>query len=134
MNIFIEYISPKGECGLDLEFVRDCSTLIVKISCELDHHTSDSLRRKVDSEIQRYLPKNVIFDFTGVRFMDSSGIGMIMGRYKNIKRYDGKTVMANVRPEIMRVFEISGITKIIPQYKSTAKALESMKGGRKDAI
>ncbi|MGE5474248.1 MAG: anti-sigma F factor antagonist [Ignavibacteriales bacterium] len=119
---------------MDLEFVKELSTLIVKINCELDHHSSDSLRRKVDGEIQRYMPQNLVFDFDGVRFMDSSGIGMIMGRYKNIKRYDGKAVMANVRPEIKRIFEMSGITKIIPQYANLAKALEGIQGGKKDAI
>jgi len=119
---------------LDLEFVKELNTLIVKINCELDHHTSDSLRRKVDSEIQRYMPRNVVFDFEGVRFMDSSGIGMVMGRYKNIKRYEGKAVMASLRPEIKRIFEMSGITKIIPQFTNVAKALESMQGGKKDAI
>lgn len=119
---------------MDLEFIKELSALVVKINCELDHHSSDLLRRKVDGELQRYMPKNLIFDFDGVGFMDSSGIGMIMGRYKNIKSYDGKAVMANVRPEIKRIFEISGITKIIPQYANLAKALESIQGGRKDAI
>jgi len=57
-----------------------------------------------------------------------------MGRYKNIKRYEGKAVMASLRPEIKRIFEMSGITKIIPQFTNVAKALESMQGGKKDAI
>jgi len=126
--------SHEGGDALDLKFVKELNVLIVKINCELDHHTSDSLRRRVDGEIQRYMPKNVVFDFDGVGFMDSSGIGMVMGRYKNIKRYEGKAVMANVRPEIKRILEMSGITKLIPQYTSVAKALESMQGGSKDAI
>ena len=49
---------------------------------EIDHHTSEKIRKRADYEIQIHIPKKVIFDFENVTFMDSSGIGMIIGRYK----------------------------------------------------
>lgn len=112
--------------NLELEFLKENKTLIVRLNCELDHHTSETVRRRVDNDIQRYAPKRLIFDFSGVRFMDSSGIGVIMGRYKNVQRANGTTIMVNVRPEVNKVFEISGIKKLIPQYDNVNQALQSM--------
>ena len=111
---------------MKLEFLPESRTLIVKIDCEIDHHTSETIRRKVDGEIQRLTPRKVIFDFSGVSFMDSSGIGVIMGRYKNVQRVNGATIMVNVKPAVNKVFEISGITKLIPQFDNINQALESM--------
>ena len=111
---------------MNLEFIEEKRTLIIKIDCELDHHTSEAIRRRVDGEIQRLEPKKLIFDFSGVNFMDSSGIGVIMGRYKNIQRVKGIAIMVNVKPEVKKVFDIAGITKIIPQYDNINQALQSM--------
>lgn len=111
---------------MDLEFLPENRTLIVRINCEMDHHTSETIRRRVDGEIQRLSPQKLVFDFSGVSFMDSSGIGVIMGRYKNIQRTNGTAVMVNVKPEVRKVFEISGVTKLIPQYDNIKQALQNM--------
>lgn len=108
---------------MEIQYLKDSRTILVKIDCELDHHSSNSIRRRVDGDIQRYAPKNIVFDFEGVRFMDSSGIGLIMGRYKNIARFDGRAGMINVRPEVKRLFEMSGLSKLIPHYDSLDKAI-----------
>lgn len=111
---------------MELDFLPESRTLVVKIDCELDHHTSETVRRRVDNEIQRIMPKKLIFDFSGVNFMDSSGIGVIMGRYKSIQRANGTAAMVNIRPEVKRVFDISGVTKVIRHYSSIKQALENM--------
>lgn len=54
--------------------------LILKITEEIDHHTTEKIRRKMDNEITRYMPRKVLFDFNEVSFMDSAGIGLIIGR------------------------------------------------------
>ena len=56
--------------------------LILKITEEIDEHTTKEIRRRADYEIERYMPKRVVFDFDSVTFMDSAGIGLIIGRYK----------------------------------------------------
>lgn len=61
-------------------FIEDKS-LIFEVTEELDHHTCEKIRKRADYEIQRFMPKKVIFDFLKVRFMDSAGIGLILGRY-----------------------------------------------------
>ena len=60
------------------------------------------------------MPRKTIFDFSGVTFMDSAGIGMVIGRYKMVAMLGGKVAMINVKPSIKKVFEMSGILKIIP--------------------
>ena len=99
---------------MEARFLSPSRTLVIKIQDEIDHHSSEAIRKRIDKEIQRYMPLVVVFDFSGVKFMDSSGIGMIIGRYKNIQRLNGKAFMTNVRPEIKRIFEMSGLFKIIP--------------------
>ena len=54
--------------------------LILKVTEEIDHHTTEKIRRKMDNEITRYMPRKVLFDFNEVSFMDSAGIGLIIGR------------------------------------------------------
>ena len=86
----------------------------MQITEEIDHHTTEEIRRKADYEITRYMPRKVIFDFNKVTFMDSAGIGMLIGRYKVAKMLGSTIEMINVKPSIKKVFEMSGILKIIP--------------------
>ena len=94
-------------------FVED-KVLVFEITEELDHHISEIIRRRIDYEIQRFMPKRVILDFNRVVFMDSAGVGLVIGRYKTACSYGTKLEMVNVSPKIRRVFEMAGILKIIP--------------------
>ena len=67
------------------------------------------------------MPKRVIFDFNRVVFMDSAGIGLVIGRYKTASSLGGKLEMINVGENLKRVFEMSGILKIIPIIESNEK-------------
>lgn len=88
--------------------------LVLELTEEIDHHTTEKIRRRADYEIQRHIPRKTIFDFSGVTFMDSAGIGMVIGRYKMISMLGGKVSMINVKPNVKKIFEMSGILKIIP--------------------
>ena len=96
------------------EYIKKDKLLILKITEEIDHHSCEKIKKRADYEIQIHIPKKVVFDFENVNFMDSSGIGMIIGRYKLISMFGGKTSMINVKPVIKKVFEMSGILKLIP--------------------
>lgn len=67
---------------MEVEYQKEDKQLVIKLTDEIDHHTAEKIRRKADYEIQRYMPKKVVFDFTYVNFMDSAGIGLLIGRYK----------------------------------------------------
>lgn len=88
--------------------------LIFRITEEIDHHTTEKIRRKMDNEITKYMPRKIVFDFNQVTFMDSAGIGMLIGRYKIAKMLGGGAELINVNASIRKIFEMSGVLKIIP--------------------
>ena len=89
--------------------------LIFKIKEEIDDYKVQEIRRKADNEIQRFMPKRVIFDFDKVSFMDSAGIGLLIGRYKFVNLIGGSLEIANLTSSIRRIFEMSGILRLIPE-------------------
>ena len=95
--------------------------LVFEITEELDHHACEIIRRRADYEIQRFMPKKVLFDFNRVIFMDSAGIGLVVGRYKTVNSLGGSLEMVNVSDKLKRVFEMSGILKIIPIIENREK-------------
>lgn len=99
---------------MNTKYIQEDKLLLLQITEEIDHHTTEEIRRKADNEITRYMPRKVIFDLGKVTFMDSAGIGMVIGRYKIIKTFGGKLEMMNVKPSIKKIFEMSGVLKIIP--------------------
>ena len=99
---------------MNIHYNKEDKLLVMEITEEIDHHTTEKIRRRADYEIQRYMPKKALFDFNSVSFMDSSGIGMVVGRYKLLAMLGGSLELANVKPNLEKVFEMSGVTKIIP--------------------
>ncbi len=98
---------------MKVTYKSDKKTLILQINEEIDHCVAEKIRNRADFEIQKYMPKKVLMDFKNVSFMDSAGIGMILGRYKNINMLGGILEIINVTPSIKKVLEMSGILKII---------------------
>ncbi|HKL98632.1 MAG TPA: anti-sigma F factor antagonist [Mobilitalea sp.] len=98
--------------------------LVIKLNEELDHHNAISIREKADKLIDRNHIKNIIFDFTGAGFMDSAGIGVIMGRYKKVIFIGGKIAVVSVNATVDRVFRLSGLYKIIEKFDSLENALK----------
>jgi stage II sporulation protein AA (anti-sigma F factor antagonist) len=70
--------------------------LTIKITEEIDECSVQKIRRKVDYEFERYMPKEIIFDFDSVTFMDSAGIGFLIGRYKMANMLGSQLKMANL--------------------------------------
>ena len=70
---------------MNVNYEKENKNLLFEITEEIDHHIAEELRRKADYEIEKYMPRKVTFDFNKVTFMDSAGIGMVLGRYKMMK-------------------------------------------------
>lgn len=103
---------------MNTKYEEEDKLLIFEITEEIDHHSSEKIRRKMDNEIEKYMPKKIVFDFNQVTFMDSSGIGMLMGRYKAVRRLGGVAELINVKPSVKKIFEMCGLLKVIPiNYK-----------------
>lgn len=111
---------------MQLNFKSIDKTLVVSITGEIDHHTSETARDKIDSRLDSNPVKNLIFDFGGVTFMDSAGIGVILGRYKRITLLGGKIAIVNTRPQIKRILQVCGIAKIAGLYDGVNSALLHM--------
>ena len=103
------------------DYNRQEKTLFILLDEEIDQDTVDRIKRNIDDEIERYIPRKVVFDFSNITFMDSSGIGMVLGRYKLIKLIDAEMEIDNVSRTIKRIFDMSGIERII---KITSKKEE----------
>ncbi len=99
---------------MESKFYEEDKLLIFRITDEIDDFSVQKIRRKADYEIERYMPKKVIFDFNCVTFMDSAGIGLIIGRYKFAKMLGGTVELANLTSSIKKIFEMSGILRLIP--------------------
>ena len=84
-----------------------------EITEEIDHHNSEKIRNRIDYEIQRFMPKKVILNLGQVKFMDSAGIGLIIGRYKTTKLYGGELEVHNVSDKLKKILDMSGIHKIV---------------------
>ena len=83
--------------------------LTAKLSGELDHHIAPDIRSDIDSSCESVRPARLVLDFGGVTFMDSSGIGLIMGRYRCISLLGGRLEVVNIPPALKKIFVISGI-------------------------
>lgn len=100
------------------------ANLLVSLQGELDHHFADRVRDAVDRAMERDRFKNLLFNLEGVSFMDSSGIGVLLGRYRKIKNRGGSMAVCGASGSLMKVLEISGLPKIISFFDSEAAALE----------
>ncbi len=92
------------------------STLIAKVSGELDHHLAGKIRDEADARIVKGSIRKLIFDFTDLNFMDSSGIGLVIGRYKLVKSRGGKVNIISCNPCVNKILHMSGIMRIIDVY------------------
>ena len=96
--------------------------LLVTLSGEIDHHSAEEIRSRIDRAYERSACKHIIFDFTRVTFMDSSGIGMMIGRYKHTEKRAGSLLIAGMSEELKRIYHISGLAKIAKCYNSVEEA------------
>ena len=106
--------------------LEDKNLVIELMVTELDHHITNEVRDGIDNILNTRPIKNIIFDFKNIRFMDSSGIGVIIGRYKKISNDGGKVSVINVNPRVKKIFDLSGMNKIVSIYDTHEEAISSL--------
>lgn len=99
--------------------------LDVKLSGEIDHHTCVELREKIDREYHKTRAKHMIIDFEEVKFMDSSGIGLLMGRYRNVIIGGGNIGIYHVSNKVDKILQMAGLYKLVKPYDNQEKALKA---------
>ena len=83
--------------------------LTARLSGEIDHHAAPDIRARIDARCESMRPSRLVLDFGGVTFMDSSGIGLIMGRYRCVSLLGGRLEVVNIPSSLKKIFVISGV-------------------------
>lgn len=94
------------------------NTLIVKFIGDVDNLVCNTYKNKLETIINENKYKEVIMDFSNVTFIDSSGIGLILARYNQIKKYNGALYVSGVNKQVEKIFNIGGIFTIINKCES----------------
>lgn len=100
-----------------MQYQVEENCLTIFLPKELDHHNAENIRKEADKVIEEKHIKHVIFDFQGTNFMDSSGIGVIMGRYRQIYLLGGEVWAVHANDRMKKILSMSGVTKIMQLYE-----------------
>ena len=110
----------KDKKNTSLEFEHESGHLRAVLRGEIDHHSAKSIRDSIDEKIFETRPKLLILNFSHVEFMDSSGLGLIMGRYKLMNIYGGKTQIEDPSARVLKIIELAQMNRIIDIVSSNA--------------
>ena len=108
---------------MKLDVERKDTNIIIRLSGELDLYTVNNLRAVLEREMEVKGIKNLILNLGKVDFIDSSGLGLILGKYKALTERGGKVVAVDLLPVVKKIFELSGLLKIIPIYDTESQAV-----------
>lgn len=97
---------------MSTKIICEGNEVLAELSGELDHHNAPAIRELIDDYLEKNHPQSLILDFDKVSFMDSSGIGLVMGRYKLISSFNGSVECRNLSSHAYKVMRLSGIEKI----------------------
>lgn len=103
-----------------IEYEQRQSTLILRLPQEIDHHSSKEIREQTEQYLRSGQVRHLVFDFSRTTFMDSSGIGALLGRYKRMRDRGGSVMICGADPKIQRILRIAGVDKLIPQVTADA--------------
>ena len=103
-------------------FELEGRTMIIHLGEDLDHHNATYIRELTDAYLEKYAIKRILFDFSGVEFMDSSGIGVVMGRYKQMSYVGGEVYVWGVGKTVDRIFQMSGLYKLVKYWEGKQDA------------
>lgn len=104
------------------EFTMCDNTLTVTLNGDIDHHSAKSVRTKIDNEIFLVRPKNVVLDLSKVEFMDSSGLGLILGRYTKAGEIGCELKLKNPNKKVKKILNLAGVERIIGMIQSDEQA------------
>lgn len=97
---------------MSVKIVTSQQKMTAYLDGEIDHHSAASIREELDREIMLRKPEVLKIDFDNVSFMDSSGIGLVMGRYRTLAMSGGKLIVSNLSAQFYKIMKLSGLEKI----------------------
>jgi stage II sporulation protein AA (anti-sigma F factor antagonist) len=109
---------------LDIELKLIRNTLIIRLKGEFDMLKAEKIRRQIDERLQDDQVRNLVFNLEKVSFVDSSGLGVIIGRYKKVKEKDGNMYIVGAQPVVKKILVLSGINKLVPLFKNEQEIMK----------
>lgn len=106
---------------MSVELISRDNGIVAVITGEIDHHAAAQIRTEIDFALERQTPSLLIFDMSGVTFMDSSGIGLILGRQRITESYGGAVAVKNPSPCARRIITLAGLSTLIIEGKKENK-------------
>ena len=97
---------------IDVKLAHDEKNIYCTLQGEIDHHSVEKIRGEIDRELYRYQPPVLVMNMGEVGFMDSSGIGFVVGRVKLTERWHGIVRITNVPPHLMKLFSLAGLQRL----------------------
>ena len=97
-----------------LSHVRKQDVLLVRLTGELDQCSASGIRRDLDALLTDPRIRHLVIDLNAMPFMDSSGLGVILGRYRALQARGGSVSLMHLSPQVKRVYDLSGLARIIP--------------------
>ncbi len=108
-----------------IKFTIRQKTLIVSVTGDIDQHNASSIREQIDLKISHENVRKIVFDFSDLDFMDSSGIGIIIGRYKLMSAINGEVCIVANKPTLRKLLELSGVKRITKICDSLTDAMRT---------
>jgi stage II sporulation protein AA (anti-sigma F factor antagonist) len=96
-----------------LEIINSGERLTIMLSGEIDHHHLITMRGTIDAQIEQHTPRLLVLDFRGVSFMDSSGIGLILGRRRIAESYGGRVMVCNASGYVEKLIKLAGLAPLL---------------------
>ncbi|MGI5840022.1 MAG: STAS domain-containing protein [bacterium] len=109
-----------------IDYLPEEAIVLARVEGELDMQAAPGFRAAIDTAVDSHRAKRLLLDFRKVSFIDSSGLGVILGRYKKLAQSGGRIAIAGAKPQVRRVLELSGVMRIIDVFETEAKALQKM--------
>lgn len=113
---------------MHLKFQMTDNILIACAFGELDHHSAVSVRDEIDQTMETFRCRHLIFDFSQVTFMDSSGIGVVLGRYNKVTKKGGRIFLAGCSSFVEKILYMAGIFTVVDKQKNVEDAICLIKG------
>ena len=104
----------RGAAGMDSGMKVENRSLRIRVPAELDHHSAAQICAQADELVRTQDIREIVFDFSRTVFCDSSGVGMLMGRYKMMQALGGTVKAVRVQGRVERILMLSGVMKVIP--------------------
>ncbi|HHY16782.1 MAG TPA: anti-sigma factor antagonist [Firmicutes bacterium] len=116
---------------MDLTFMKTPSCLVVRVSGELDLSSAARFRDLIDNELRKTAAPNVVVNLKNLSFVDSTGLGVILGRHKTVTSWGGKFILSDVAPKVSSMLEMAGLLPVLQVARTEEDAIKRVKG--KDA-